>query len=77
MLESKFKATLNNGQQIRISHVMCNTCKNVFFVPSMGENEPSFCCYCGIKFVSYTKENSNGQQFNIAGFPIKKEKKED
>lgn len=69
MLESNFIVKMENGEQIRIANVDCYHCKNIFFVPNIGENEPSFCAYCGIKFIKYTKGDDE-QEYNLAGFKI-------
>lgn len=69
MLQSDFIMKRENGDIIKIAGVVCEPCGNLFFVLNIGENEPSFCAYCGTKFVEYTK-GDNKDRFNIAGFKI-------
>lgn len=67
MLQAHFIIKTQNGEDIHIAAVSCNNCTNVFFVPNIGENEPSYCAYCGIKYESYTKGDDE-QEYNLAGF---------
>ena len=51
-----------------VSLVRCAKCTNEWFVINMGENEPSYCCYCGMKFKFYDKDDNVYR--NLAGFTL-------
>ena len=51
MLTSQFTAKMQSGEDIPLSWCDCHQCGNTFMVPHVPENEPRYCCYCGIKFM--------------------------
>ena len=54
MLSSNTEGTDANGNKKDLAGCLCNVCDNTFFVACAPENEPRYCCYCGVKFMRYT-----------------------
>jgi len=46
-----FNLILNDGRNIAVQSGQCHSCENEFFFHSHREFLPSYCPYCGIKFV--------------------------
>lgn len=38
------------GRKLEVGAIVCNTCKNYFFVTRAELEKPKFCPYCGIDF---------------------------
>jgi hypothetical protein len=46
---------MNDGREVPTKPCHCGACDGEFFVPAYSEEwMPSFCCYCGIRFVTVT-----------------------
>lgn len=58
----------DDGKEIALSTCRCCACENHWFVLCAPEFQPSYCPYCGIKFLYY--DNNDGQTFNLAGQPL-------
>lgn len=44
---------MNDGREIPTKPAHCGECGGEFFVPWLSKEwMPSFCCYCGIRFVA-------------------------
>lgn len=65
MLASQFKILMQSGEEIPTSWIECDVCKNMFFVPTVPENEPRYCCYCGVKFAGF--ETAEGEKHTFQG----------
>lgn len=54
---------------VRLHELCCEECGNAWFVRTPQEFVPLFCCYCGIKFFSYTDDD--GVLRDLAGRPAR------
>jgi hypothetical protein len=55
-----------DGQRGSIAGCRCTACSNGFFVWAKTEYQPSYCPYCGVKFVGYKKPHDDIQR-NLSG----------
>jgi hypothetical protein len=66
MLTSTHEYQSQDGNKCSVSEVHCGTCENKWYVITGSEFQPSYCCYCGIKFRFY--DNDLGE-FKLNGTP--------
>lgn len=57
----------DDGKSRQVAQCTCDSCKNIFWVTAAHEHEPTFCPYCGIKFVGY--DDGNGNVYGMSGLP--------
>jgi uncharacterized paraquat-inducible protein A len=64
MLSSQFQVQLTSGEVVPVSWCDCAQCGNMFMVPTVPENEPRYCCYCGIKFLRCTTAEGETKHYS-------------
>jgi hypothetical protein len=57
----------DGGTAQRLSLCNCGRCKNEWWVRCAPEFQPSYCPYCGMKFVWYDRDD--GKEFGLSGSP--------
>lgn len=51
----------DDGEDIMLVKITCETCTNDFFIRKIHENKPSCCPYCEVKFTNFeVKKGSEG-----------------
>lgn len=58
------RIALENGRDISMKLVVCGVCDNEWCVASGIEFNPSYCCYCGVKFDHYDEKNGTRRKLN-------------
>ena len=66
MLHHTHNLTDDSGTE-KLAFCRCTNCENAWWVRAASEHQPSFCCYCGMKFLWY---DVGGNNYNIAGKPV-------
>lgn len=56
------------GERFTVSTCVCFSCDNDWWVRCGVEFRPSFCPYCGTRFLGY--ENSKGERFDNLNRPL-------
>lgn len=55
MIHVNMRIQFEDGEEVSLGVCTCGECGNRWFVlAGTPETAPLFCCYCGIRFMSYT-----------------------
>lgn len=64
---SALSRSTKGEESIMLSTCHCQECDNKWWVKCAPEHEPSYCCYCGIKFSHYF--DGDGKECGMSGLP--------
>ncbi|MDB5310687.1 MAG: hypothetical protein JWO38_4889 [Gemmataceae bacterium] len=67
MLKHTHSLKADDEEDVRVSQCRCMRCENIWWVRHAPEHQPSYCPYCGLKFLWYT--GVDGDPFDLSGLP--------